>query len=73
MLVALLLFFGYVQMALAYDEYVSVLSLIGCLAAGHLFSCLVVFQFRKNLMEERALLNVIQQSEEGNLHSTTLS
>lgn len=43
-LVAFLLFFGYVRMALKYDEYVSVLSLIGCLAGGHFFACLVVFQ-----------------------------
>ena len=68
-LIALLLFFGYVQMALVYDEYVSLLSLIGCLAAGHLFSCLVVFQFRKNLMEERAILNAVQQVEDGELFS----
>ena len=43
-LVAFFLFFGYVRLALDYDEYVSVLSLIGCLAGGHFFACLVVFQ-----------------------------
>ncbi len=41
---AFFLFFGYVRLALDYDEYVSVLSLVGCLAGGHFFACLVVFQ-----------------------------
>ena len=46
---------GYLNLNLEYDEYVTVLSLLGCLTAGHLFSCLVVFQFRKNLLEEIAI------------------
>ena len=32
----------------------------GCLAGGHLFSCLVVFQFRKNLIEDAAIREAIQ-------------
>ncbi len=49
------LFFGSETLALSYDEYVSFLSLVGVLAGGHLFSCLVVFQFRKNLIEDAAM------------------
>ncbi len=45
-LLAFFLFFGYIRLALDYDEYVSVLSLLGCLAGGHFFACLVVFQVR---------------------------
>ena len=55
MLIAFFLMLGYLNLNLEYDEYVTVLSLLGCLTAGHLFSCLVVFQFRKNLLEEIAI------------------
>lgn len=55
MLIAFFLILGYLNLNLEYDEYVTVLSLLGCLTAGHLFSCLVVFQFRKNLLEEIAI------------------
>ena len=54
-LIAFFLMLGYLNLNLEYDEYVTVLSLLGCLTAGHLFSCLVVFQFRKNLLEEIAI------------------
>ena len=56
-------------MHLEYDEYVSILSLLGCLAAGHLFCCLVVFQFRKNLMEEISISNAVRTAEDGALHT----
>ena len=54
-LVSLFLFFGSIRMSLGHNEYISVLSTIGFIGAAHLFSCLVVFQFRKNLLEEQRL------------------
>lgn len=63
-LIAFFLILGYLNLNLEYDEYVTVLSLLGCLTAGHLFSCLVVFQFRKNLLEEIAIER--QRSGAGN-------
>lgn len=63
--VTLLLFFGWSSLALSYDEYVSVLSLIGILAGSHLFSCLVVFQFRKNLIEDAGIREALQRAEIG--------
>jgi len=53
-LVAFLLLFGYVRLSLRYDQYVSSLSLAGCLAAAHFFSCLVVYQHRRNMLDERS-------------------
>ena len=38
----------------------------GCLAGGHLFSCLVVFQFRKNLIEDAAIREAIQGQHASN-------
>ena len=55
--VAFLLFFGYVRLSLEHDEYVTLLCLVGCLAAGHFFSCIVVYHLVRFLKEEARLLS----------------
>ena len=39
-----------------HNEFVSAMGLIGVFGAIHMFSWLVVFQFRKNLLEEQRLM-----------------
>eukprot|EP00096_Caligus_rogercresseyi_P015366 TRINITY_DN7814_c0_g1_i1.p1 TRINITY_DN7814_c0_g1~~TRINITY_DN7814_c0_g1_i1.p1 ORF type:complete len:251 (+),score=54.93 TRINITY_DN7814_c0_g1_i1:1-753(+) len=51
----LLLFFGYVRMSWSKNEYISALFVLGFVGACHLFCCFVVFQFRKNTVEELRL------------------
>ena len=55
-LIALLFIFGYHRLGYDYTEYVSALSVLGVVAAVHLFCCLVVFQFRKNMLDEMDIL-----------------
>jgi len=55
-LIALMLFFGHLKTTLDHNEFVSALAGIGVIGAIHMFSWLVVFQFRKNLMEEHRLM-----------------
>jgi hypothetical protein len=52
-ILSMLLFYGYVNLSLSYSEYVTILVLLGVLGAAHFFCCIIVFQFRKNLIEER--------------------
>lgn len=55
-LIALMLFFGHLRTSMNHNEFVSALAGIGVIGAVHMFSWLVVFQFRKNLMEEQRFL-----------------
>ena len=55
-LIALMLFFGHLRTSMNHNEFVSAMGLIGVFGAIHMFSWLVVFQFRKNLMEEQRLM-----------------
>ncbi len=59
-LLTLLFLLGYVKIGFGYTDYVYALVVIGVLAASHLFCCLVVFQFRKNLLEEFSRLQLCQ-------------
>ncbi|TRY75089.1 hypothetical protein TCAL_10808 [Tigriopus californicus] len=64
-LLIIFLCLGYMNLSMKYHEYVTTLICLGFLAAGHFFSCMVVFQFRKNLLEEISMgittLGVIHQ------------
>ena len=51
-----MLFFGHVDFKMDHSNFVSILAGIGILGAVHIFSWLVVFQWRKNLMEEQRVL-----------------
>ena len=51
-----MLFFGHLRTSMNHNEFVSAMGLIGVFGAIHMFSWLVVFQFRKNLMEEQRLM-----------------
>lgn len=55
-LIALMLFFGHLRTSMNHNEFVSAMGLIGVFGAIHMFSWLVVFQFRKNLLEEQRLM-----------------
>jgi len=53
-IIFMLVFFGAARHHLGYHEYVSALSIFSLLAGTDMFCCIVVFQFRKNLIiEER--------------------
>ena len=56
-LIALLFIFGYHRLGYDYSQYVTALCVLGVVAAIHLFCCLVVVQYRKNLLDEIAILN----------------
>jgi len=51
-IIFMLVFFGTSGNSLNYQEYVSILSILSLLAGTDMFCCIVVFQFRKNLMIE---------------------
>ena len=51
-----MLFFGHLRTSMNHNEFVSAMGLIGVFGAIHMFSWLVVFQFRKNLLEEQRLM-----------------
>ena len=51
-----MLFFGHLRTSLNANEFTTVLASTGILGALHIFSWLVVFQYRKNLMDEQRLL-----------------
>ena len=48
----MLVFFGSSRNSLSYQEYVSCLSLLSLLVGTDMFCCIVVFQFRRNLVLE---------------------
>lgn len=52
-----MLFFGHLKTSMNHSEFVSAMAGIGILGGIHMFSWLVVFQFRRNLMEEQRLLS----------------
>lgn len=54
--VALMLFFGHLRTSMNHNEFISALAGIGILGGIHMFSWLVVFQFRRNLLEEQRLM-----------------
>ncbi|CAB4067510.1 unnamed protein product [Lepeophtheirus salmonis] len=62
-LITFLLFFGYVQMSMNKSEYISCLIALGFIGACHLFSCFVVFQFRKNTVEENRIMANIPSAD----------
>ena len=51
-----MLFFGHLRTSLNSNEFTTVLAAIGILGAAHIFSWLVVFQYRKNLIDEQRML-----------------
>lgn len=54
--ITLMLFFGHLRTSLDANEFTTALSSIGVLGAAHIFSWLVVFQYRKNLIEEQRIM-----------------
>ena len=59
-MIFMLVFLGASRNSLSYHQYVSSLSLISILVMTDMFCCIVVFQFRKNLLlEERIRLEEI--------------
>jgi hypothetical protein len=55
-LIILLLIFGNLRASMNHNDFISSLSGLGVIGAIHMFSWLVVFQFRKNLMEEQHIM-----------------
>ena len=51
----MLLFFGSGQMRLNYSEFCSSLAGVGLVTAVHLFCCIVVFQYRRNMIVEASI------------------
>ena len=60
--VALMLFFGHLKTSLNHNEFISALAGIGILGGIHMFSWLVVFQYRRNLLEEHRLMATLVAS-----------
>ena len=54
-MIFMLVFFGASRNSLSYQEYVSSLSILSLLAGTDMFCCIVIFQFRRNLIIEAAL------------------
>merc|ERR1712223_1841856 len=54
--IALMLFFGHLRTTMNHNEFISALAGIGILGGVHMFSWLVVFQFRRNLTEEMRIM-----------------
>ena len=54
--IALMLFFGHLRTTMKHNEFISALAGIGILGGVHMFSWLVVFQFRRNLTEEMRIM-----------------
>lgn len=54
--IALMLFFGHLRTTMNHSEFIQAMAMIGILGGIHVFSWLVVFQFRRNLMEEMRLM-----------------
>lgn len=63
-MIFMLVFFGASKNELSYNEYVTSLSLLSLLAGTDMFCCIVVFQFRRNLILESR----IQTEESGDRH-----
>ena len=51
-MIFMLVFFGAARNEMSYQEYVSSLSVLSLLAGTDIFCCIVIFQFRKNLIIE---------------------
>lgn len=64
-LLGMLMFFGSGQMDLTYSQFCSALVMVGLGTAVHLFCCIVVFQYRRNVMVE-----AIIESERAGLMSS---
>ena len=60
----MLLFFGYVRLELSYNEYVTMLIMLGIVSGAHFFSCIIVFQFRRNLIEENRIRQRMAEREQ---------
>ena len=58
----MLVFLGASRNDLTYKEYVSYLTSLSGLAGIHMFSCIVVFQFRSNLITELRNPSIIRSS-----------
>jgi len=54
--IALMLFFGHLRTTMNHNEFITTLAGIGILGGIHMFSWLVVFQFRRNLVEEMRIM-----------------
>jgi len=54
-MIFMLVFFGASRNSLSYQEYVSSLSILSLLAGTDMFCCIVIFQFRRNLIIEATL------------------
>ena len=51
-----MLFFGHLRTTMNHNEFITTLAGIGILGGIHMFSWLVVFQFRRNLVEEMRIM-----------------
>ena len=51
----MLLFYGSAHIRLSTTDYTSTLAFIGVLTGAHIFCFLIIYQFRKNLVEERII------------------
>jgi len=51
-----MLFFGHLRTTMDHNEFITTLAGIGILGGIHMFSWLVVFQFRRNLSEEMRIM-----------------
>ena len=49
----MLLFYGSQHVKMSTTDYTSTLAFIGVLTGAHIFCFLIIYQFRKNLVEER--------------------
>lgn len=64
-LLGMLMFFGSGRMDLSYSQFCSALVMVGLGTAVHLFCCIVVFQYRRNVMVEA----IIQSERAGMISS----
>ena len=66
----MLLFYGSQHIKLSTTDYTSTLAFIGVLTGAHIFCFLIIYQFRKNLVEERNIRRNARSG--GNTGSTNL-
>ena len=64
----MLLFYGSAHIRLSTTDYTSTLAFIGVLTGAHIFCFLIIYQFRKNLVEERNIRRNVRNG--GNNGST---
>ena len=66
--IMMLLFYGSQHIKMSTSDYTSTLAFIGILTGAHIFCFLIIYQFRKNLVEER---NIRRNTRNGGRNSST--